>query len=280
MVQVALVHGIVREEERLLLNALTQHPVIAPRLVHESDQAQITPDNTDCVLIRSVSHHHARTIAFMLERRGLLVVNPSQTIELCGDKIRTAIALEQGGVPQPRFRTAFSVDEALRRMDEVGYPLVLKPPVGSWGRLLAKVNDRDAAEALLEHKQVLGGPQHHVYFLQEYIPQAGHDIRVFIAGGTPLAAIERHADHWINNTARGATVANRPLDEGLRNLAIAASAAVGGGLLAIDVLVSNGEYLVNEVNDRMEFKNSIAPTGVDLPQRVAEYLVQHVGVFV
>jgi [lysine-biosynthesis-protein LysW]--L-2-aminoadipate ligase len=152
--------------------------------------------------------------------------------------------------------------------------VVLKPVVGSWGRLLSKINDRDAAETVLEHKDVLGSYQHSIYYIQEYVQKPGRDIRAFVIGNQTICAIYRASGHWITNTARGGQASNCPVTPELNGLCQRAARAVGGGVLAIDVLEDPDRgFLVNEVNHTMEFRNSIHTTGVDIPARVVEYVL-------
>jgi len=143
--------------------------------------------------------------------------------------------------------------------------------IGSWGRLLAKVTDRAAAEALLEHKEVLGGFQHQLFYIQEYVEKPGRDIRVFVVGERAIAAIYRRSAHWITNTARGGQAENCPLTEEVARLSVKAAEAVGGGVVAVDLFESERGLLVNEVNHTMEFKNSVHTTGVDIPGEILKY---------
>jgi len=174
----------------------------------------------------------------------------------------------------PRCKVAFTPASALQAMEELGYPVVLKPAVGSWGRLLSKINDREAAEAVLEHKQVLGTYHHSIFYVQEYIHKPARDIRSFVVGDETIAAIYRYSDHWITNTARGGHAKNCPITPEIDRLSVAAAKAVGGGVVAVDLLeTAAGQLLVNEVNYTMEFRNSIDTTGVDIPSRVVEYVL-------
>ena len=143
------------------------------------------------------------------------------------------------------------------------------------GRLLAKINDRDAAEAILEHKEILGSFHHSTFYIQEYMPKPDRDIRAFVVGDETICAIYRYSKHWITNTARGGVSENCPVTEELGRVCVAAAKAVGGGVVAID-LVETGEdsYSVIEVNYTMEFRNSIKPTGVNIPGRIVEYTLQ------
>ncbi len=190
----------------------------------------------------------------------------------CASKLDTSAALEVAGVPTPATAVAFSPEAALRACEELGFPVVLKPVTGSWGRLLAKINDRDAAEALFEHKALLGGPEHSVFYLQRHVDKPGRDIRAFVVGDEVVCAIYRESEHWVTNTARGARTRDCPVDATLRRLSLSAAAAVGGGVLAIDLLEDRDRLLVSEVNATMEFKNSIDVTGVDIPGRVADHV--------
>ena len=190
----------------------------------------------------------------------------------CGDKILTAASLAEQGVPQPEARVAFTPESALDAIEELGYPVVLKPAVGSWGRLLSKINDRDAAETVLEHKSVVGSYHHPIFFVQKYVAKGGRDIRSFVVGDDCVAAIYRSSDHWITNTARGGRAANCPVTAEIAALSLRAAEAVGGGVLAVDLFESADSLLVNEVNYTMEFRNSIDVTGVNIPERIVSYV--------
>jgi [lysine-biosynthesis-protein LysW]--L-2-aminoadipate ligase len=210
----------------------------------------------------------------VLESAGVLCVNASSVIETCGDKLRTSLALGRAGVPTPRTRVAFSQESALEAIEGLGYPAVLKPTVGSWGRLLARVNDRDAAEAILEHKATLGSYTHSTFYVQEYVAKPDRDIRSFVVGDETICAIARTSTHWVTNTARGARASACPVTDEIHELSVAAARAVGGGVVAVDLLESPDRgLLVNEVNHTMEFRNSIEPTGVDIPSRVVDYFL-------
>ena len=146
--------------------------------------------------------------------------------------------------------------------------------------MVSRLNDRDALEAVLEHKEVLGGPQHKVFYLQEFVHKPGRDIRAFVVGGEVVAAIYRTSEHWVTNTARGAVATNCPLYGELVQTALAAAQAVGGGVVAVDLLESERGLLVNEVNHTMEFRNSVSTTGVDIPAKVVQYALAQVPVTV
>ncbi len=227
------------------------------------------------VLVRSIEYWRGLAATRLLEAEGVRCINPASVTEACGDKMRTSQALDAHGVPQPHYRVALSEDRAVEAMEEMGFPVVLKPVIGSWGRLLARVNDRDAAEALLEHKTTLGSFHHSVFYIQEYVPKAeDYDIRAFTVGRECIAAIRRHSEHWITNTARGARTTNQPVTDEVATLAVESARAVGADLAAVDLMASDRGLLVTEVNATAEFKNSIEVTGVDIPARMVDHVLK------
>jgi len=136
------------------------------------------------------------------------------------------------------------------------------------------VNDREAAEAILEHKTVLGSYHHSIFYIQEFIDKPQRDIRTFVVNDETICGIYRTSEHWITNTARGGRASNCPITPEIDSLSRAAARAVGGGVVAVDILERpGGEMLVNEVNYTMEFRNSIDTTGVDIPGRVVDYVL-------
>lgn len=266
----------IRVEEKLLFEAFEALGVAVIRLDERQIAARVGDyaPPVDVVLERSISTGAGLVAAMLLEAAGVRVINTPATASVCADKIRTSLALAAAGVPQPRTEIALSPEAALEAIERIGYPVVLKPPVGSWGRLLARINDRDAAEAVIEHKEVLGGVAHHAYYVQEYVEKPLRDIRAFVVGTETICAIYRTSPHWITNTARGGQATCCPITPEIDALCQRAAQAVGGGVLALDLFEHPARGLVvNEINHTMEFRNSIAPTGVDIPRRVADYVL-------
>ena len=271
-------HSLIRTDEKLLLDAARRMNVKLESVPFRSLSLTVQDPRSDWdgILDRGMSHFQSVSLLRILEDLGVRTMNNSRVVEICGDKSASASALEREGIKTPKTTIAFHPEEALKAMNEMGYPVVIKPVIGSWGRLLAKINDRNAAEALLEHTTILGGFLHSVIFIQEYIEKRGRDIRAFTVGEETICAIYRNSPHWITNTARGGTASNCPVTKELNEICIRASNAVGGGVLAVDLMMDDDEYLVNEVNHTMEFKNSIEPTGTDIPKRVIEFFVSEV----
>ncbi len=223
---------------------------------------------------RSISLTRTLPTLRALELAGRPCVNRYEVAHTCGDKFLTDLALSAAGVPSPRVALAFDTASALREMKRMGFPCVIKPTSGSWGRLLAKVNDLDAAEAILEHKSTLGSHHHSIFYIQEYVEKRGRDIRSFVVGDECICAIYRSSGHWITNTARGGIASNCPVTGEIAELSLKAAEAVGGGIVAIDLFETAKGLMVNEVNHTMEFRNSISTTGVDIPARMVEFVME------
>lgn len=274
--KVALLCSILRKEEKLLLEEFRRRGV-APEIVDDRElvfRLDSRHLDFDVVLERSVNHSRALYSLKVLNDWGIRTINRYPVAEICGNKFLTTSALLRNRIPTPRTLMAFTPRSALKAIEELGYPVVLKPAVGSWGRLLSKINDREAAEAVLEHKDILGSYQHSVFYIQEYVPKSGRDIRSFVVGDETICAIYRYSSHWITNTARGGRAENCPVTPEIARLSQAAARAVGGGVLAVDLFESESGFQVNEVNYTMEFRNSIHTTGVDIPARIVDYVLK------
>ena len=267
----------VRVEEKLLLAELESRRV-ETKIIGDRElvlPVERKPDlGVDVILERCIQHGTALYALAVLDTWGVPTVNRYEVAEICGNKLLTTMRLIRDSVPSPRTRVAFTPESALTAIEELGYPVVLKPLIGSWGRLISKVNDREAAEAIVEHKDVLGSYLHSIYYVQEYVPKPGRDIRAFVVGDEAICAIYRYSDHWITNTARGGRAENCPVTPQLGELCVRAARAVGGGVVAIDVLEGPEGLLVNEVNYTMEFRNSIDTTGVNIPAKIVDYVLE------
>ncbi len=273
---VAILMSRVRVEEKLLLIELEKRGVEIQRIDDREIKLDLDRPNvqTDVLLERAVNHLRALYALRIYNDWGIPTVNTYEVANTCGDKLLTTAALMRHNVPSPRTIIAFTPESALEAIEELGYPVVLKPAIGSWGRLLAKVNDRDAAEALLEHKVTLGSFHHGAFYVQEYVEKGGRDIRSFVVGDETICAIYRASKHWITNTARGGAASNCPVTPEIDEVSRAAARAVGGGVVAIDLFETERGILVNEVNYTMEFRNSIDTTGVNIPARIVDYVIQ------
>jgi [lysine-biosynthesis-protein LysW]--L-2-aminoadipate ligase len=268
-----------RVEEKWIFEAFEKHGIDCERLDDRSicfDLENPAPWlEYDAVLERSISYTNGLYALQILNAFGVPTINSAAVAAACGDKLTTSTLLGRSGVPQPRNRIAFTPEAALEAIEEFGYPVVLKPVVGSWGRLLAKINDREAAEAVVEHKATLGSVQHSVFYIQEYIQKPGRDIRAIVVGSRVLTAIYRKSEHWITNTARGGEGELCPLTPEIESLCHLAAQAVGGGVLAVD-LVEHPErgLLVNEVNHTMEFHTAQPVSRIDIADEIVQYVLE------
>jgi [lysine-biosynthesis-protein LysW]--L-2-aminoadipate ligase len=276
MTKVGVLCSRIRVEEKLLIGELEKRGVDLDILDDRQIilEIQRNGQDHDVILERCINHSRALYALRIFDDWGLKTVNTYEVANICGNKLLTTSALVRADIPTPRTLVAFTPASALQAIEEMGYPVVLKPGVGSWGRLLSKVNDREAAEAILEHKQVLGSYHHSIYYIQEYVEKHGRDIRAFVIGDETICAIYRSSPHWITNTARGGKASNCPVTPELNTLCVAAAQAVGGGVLALDIFEDDERgLLVNEINYTMEFRNSIDTTGVNIPAKVIDYVL-------
>lgn len=275
--RIGFLHSLIRKDENLLLDEMRNRTNLEVIMIDDRNLEFTLGKNNfpfDVVLERCINHSRALHSLRIFESIGITCVNSYKVGNICGDKLLTSVALLEHNIAQPEVRVAFTEESALKAIEDMGYPVVLKPAVGSWGRLISKVNDRDAAESLLEHKKILGSYHHSIYYIQKYVEKQGRDIRSFVVGNECIAAIYRKSKHWITNTARGGAVSNCQVTEELNDISLRAAEAVGGGVVAIDLFETENGLCVNEVNYTMEFKNSIDTTGVNIPKKIVDYLIE------
>ena len=280
MIRVGFLYTRLRAEEKYLLEELEKQNDVEVVRINDGDtffNISQLPEPVDVLFERSISYSRGLYISRIFEAHGVPVANPSIVAERCGDKYITSQILAKNGIPTPRVLMAFDEESALRAVEAMGYPCVLKPVVGSWGRLLAKVENREMAESLIEHKATLG-VNHQVFYIQEYINKPGRDIRAFVIGDEAICAIYRSSENWITNTARGGVATNCPVTDEIAELCQRAARAVGGGLLALDLFETENGLTVNEINHTMEFRNSITTTGVNIPQKMIDHILTQVPV--
>jgi [lysine-biosynthesis-protein LysW]--L-2-aminoadipate ligase len=276
MPKIGFLYSRMRIEEKLLLEELQSRPGVEVVLINDDEEffdIGKKPCEVDVLFERSISFNRGLYISRIFEAFGVPVVNTSEIAGRCGDKYVTSQILIQAGIPTPRVLMAFSDEAALKATQEIGYPCVMKPVVGSWGRLLAKVDNAFSAEAIIEHKTVLGGSNHQIFYIQKYVDKPGRDIRAFCIGDEPICAIYRTSENWITNTARGGVATNCPMTPELNDLVTRTARAIGAGLLAVDIFETPNGLEVNEVNHTMEFRNSIQTTGVNIPQKMVDYVL-------
>lgn len=279
MTTAALLHSTIRAEEKLIIDAAKKRKVKI-RLIDVREEVfnpQTYKSDFDFAIQRSISSVKGMYATEFLENMEIKVFNASLVSRLCEDKFLTSLVLCKSKVPTLKFALVFDEKSALQAVEEMdGFPVVIKPPLGSWGRLLAKVNDTDSLEAILEHKNVLGYPQQKAFYIQEYVKKPGRDIRAFVIGSKAICAIYRDSPHWITNTARGGKASNCLITKELAQLCNKASDAIGGGILAMDIFETDDGLKINEVNHTMEFRNSEKPTGVSISGEIIDYCLKNI----
>ncbi len=233
------------------------------------------PELGDVVLQRCISHYRSSLLTQMLEGAGLKVINSYSVAETCSNKLATSIALANARVPTPRTFLALTSEAAEEAAEKLGYPLVLKPFTGSWGRMVTVVRDRATLQSLIEYKEELANPQEqHMYYLQEFVKRPPRDIRAIVAGDSIVACVHRIAPpgEWRTNVARGAVSRAFKPDGELKEIILKAAEAVGGGILGVDAMEPESGYLVHEVNNTVEFKGAQSAVETDIPAQLIKYV--------
>jgi len=275
--QIGMLYSRIRRDEKLLLAELRErgHEVTKIDVRKQRfglDDPPADFEGLDLVVDRCLATSRSRYVTRFADHYDVPVVNHPETAAVCADKARNSLVLAEAGVPTPATEVAFTKESALESIESFGYPCVLKPVVGSWGRLMAKIDSRNAAEAILEHKETLGHYEHKVFYVQEFVEKPGRDIRVLATDGEPVAAMARSSDHWLTNAAKGAETEHIEVDDEMRELVETASDAVGGGLLGVDLMETGDSYTVHEVNHTVEFKALDEVAEVDVPGTVVDWL--------
>lgn len=276
---IGLVYDLMRHEERMLIEAARSrgHDL---KLVFVPERVDFLDDvggggEVDFAFQRCVSHYRALATTAILESRGVRVVNSYETIRDCGDKLVTTAKLVKRGLKVPRTAIAYSREGVLQAARELGYPVVIKPIQGSWGRLIARAGSEDDLLDIVDFREAMGSPQFKIHYVQQYIDKPGRDIRAFYVWGEVPVAIYRMSQRWKTNTALGGKAAPANLTEEQVELVIRASEAVGGGVLGVDLFETReGETLVGEVNGVIEFRNTVQVTGYDLAGKIVEETVR------
>jgi len=292
--RVGILYSRIRRDEKLLLSELRERDHEVEKIDVRKLRLSISEppeqfETVDILVDRCMATSRSLYATQFAEAYGIPVVNSAETAEICANKVKNSLALERAGVPTPATEVAFTKDAALEIVEDFGYPCVLKPVIGSWGRLMAKIDSRSAAEAIFEHKETLGHYEHKIFYIQEFVDKPGRDIRVVALDGEPVAAMVRSSDHWLTNAAKGAETDTFELDDEARDLVARASEAVGNGLLGVDLMETEGSrsdpessgqnaretgdgYTVHEVNHNVEYKALDDATDVDVPARVVDWL--------
>lgn len=273
----AILYDNIRWEEKALYEAARKKGVIVENvdcknlIVNLNDKKSMY--HGQVVLQRSVSYFKNVHSTAVLEGLGARVINPLYAAIMCGNKMFAHMQLEKAGVRTPKAVAAFSGESALATLDEFGYPAVIKPTVGSWGRLIALLRDKETARAVIEDRQHMF-PLYQVYYFEEFVERPPRDIRAIVVGNSVVAAIYRYSGEgeWKTNMALGGHAEECPVTKELEDTCLKATHALGGQIVGVDLMESkNDGLLVHEVNNTTEFKNTVRVTGVDIPGLMVDY---------
>jgi len=266
-------------ENKMLAEKASQSGVALEKIIDGELLLEITgaaPSDFDLVLQRSVSYSRSLCTTYYWEKLGIDVVNSYSAAKICGDKFVCSMEMARAGIPTPKTFVAFSPESAKQISSKLPYPVVIKPVMGSWARMVQRLNDKDSLEAAIESREEMGNPWQKIYYMQEHVEKPGRDIRAFVVGTEVIAAIYRNSTEksgWITNTGRGGTATNCPVTSELREMCLKAVSITDEGIYGVDLMESERGLLVHEINHTTEFRNSIAPSGVDIPQKIIDYAI-------
>jgi len=279
LTKISLLYDVIRWEEKALYEA-------GKKLDAEVEMVDVKVELFDLskpldkkfgeiVLQRSVSYYRNLHTTAFFEYKGKRVVNSLNTATITGNKMFTTLVLQKKGIPTPRTIVALTSETAMKAFkEEFGGKAVLKPVSGSWGRLIALLNDEPAALAVFEDRDYMY-PMYQLYYLQEYVKRPPRDLRIFVVGDEVIAGIYRYQPEsdWRTNTARGGKAIKCEITSEIRELALKSAEAVGGGIFGVDMMESPNGLIVHEVNNTTEFKNTVPATGIDIPGLIIKYMI-------
>jgi [lysine-biosynthesis-protein LysW]---L-2-aminoadipate ligase len=282
MVELCIIYDKVRFEEKVLYEKAQKKGIKAQ--IVDGKTVTITTDSEkkdlalgDVIMQRSVSHYRGLYLTACLEFLSFPVINKFSVGETCGNKLLTSLVLAKSKIPTPKTQFAFSAESAMETMSKTGFPLVLKPIVGSWGRGVFPLRDEEIAGMVVEMREEDDSPFARIYYVQEMIDRPPRDIRCVVVGDQLVTAVYRYSaqNEWRTNVARGGKAELTPITKELEELALKAAKAVGGGILGVDMMEDKKRGLiVHEVNNTVEFHGAASVSKADIPAAMIEYAVR------
>ena len=230
------------------------------------------------VLERCVSYYRGLYFTACLEFLDVPVINKFNVSSICGNKLLTSMLLKKNNIPTPKTHFSFSADAARENLDNTGYPMVIKPVIGSWGRNVVPLKDKDTSDAIIEQREITDGPLDRIFYLQEMIDRPPRDIRVITIGDKAITAMYRKSsDSFKTNIALGAEPEICDITNEIEDLCASASKAVGGGILGVDLMEDKEKGLVvHEVNNTVEFKGLVKVANINIPKEMIEFAVNSI----
>ena len=282
MVRICIIYDKLRFEEKKIYNDIQQKGfdatlVDGKSLIFDTELSKSDSRFGDIILQRVISYNRGLHLTYCLEQIGLPVVNSFSVSEICGNKLITSLILKKNNVPTPKTTFAFSTESARECMKKLGYPLVVKPIIGSWGRGVYQIKDQSMADMMLDSRQENDNSFSRIYYFQELIDRPSRDIRCIVIGDQIVASVFRYSseNEWRTNVAVGGRTEMAPLTSELNEIVLKASNAVGGGILGVDLMEDKERgYLVHEVNNTVEFRGASAVCKSDIAGAMTDYLVK------
>ena len=273
---ITALYDTIRLEEKLLIESAKKNEINLKMVDCKKLSVDLNEKKSfdSPVLQRCVSYYRNLHSTAAIEGQGVRVVNCLNTGIFAGNKLFTHMLLQKSGVPTPNATVAFSKDAAMNALDRNGFPKIIKPTVGSWGRMVSKINDMDSAEGIIEGREAMY-PIHQVHFLEEFVERPPRDIRAIVIGDTVPAAIYRNSGdgNWKTNTHLGGSAEICEVTNELEEICLKAKNAVQGEIVGVDLMESSEKGLVvHEINNTTEFRNVVRVTGVDIPKLMLEYV--------
>jgi [lysine-biosynthesis-protein LysW]---L-2-aminoadipate ligase len=272
-----ILYDVIRWEEKALYEAAIKKGVKVKNLDCKNLAIDLNEKNSkysgQVVLQRSISYFKNVHSTAALQGLGARVINPLHAAIMCGNKMYAHMELEKAGIRTPKAVAAFSEESAMAVLNKIGYPAVIKPTVGSWGRLIALLRDKEAARAVIEDREHMF-PLYQVYYFEEFVKRPPRDIRAIVVGDRVVAAIYRYSGQgeWKTNMALGGHAETCPVTNELEDICLKATSAMSGQIVGVDLMESKSQgLLVHEVNNTTEFKNTVRVTGIDIPGLMIDY---------
>jgi len=276
--RLSILYDTIRWEEKALFDAAKTKGVDAKMVDCKNLFVNLDKNKEDfgTVIQRCVSYYRSLHSTAALEGKGVNVINSLNTSIFAGNKLFTHMLLVKHGIPTPFSAVAFSEDAALELLEKRGYPMVLKPTIGSWGRMIALLKDRDSAQGIMETREKMY-PIYQVYYLEEFVNRPPRDIRAIMIEDRVVAAIYRYSGdgQWKTNMALGGRAEECKITKELEDVCVKAKNAVQGQIVGIDLMESKEKGLVvHEINNTTEYKNTVRVTGVDIPALMIDHAIK------
>jgi [lysine-biosynthesis-protein LysW]--L-2-aminoadipate ligase len=272
-----ILYDVIRWEEKALYEAAIKKGVNVENVDCKNLAIDLNEKNSkysgQVVLQRSISYFKNVHSTAALQGLGARVINPLHAAIICGNKMYAHMELEKAGIRTPKAVAAFSEESAMAVLNKIGYPAVIKPTVGSWGRLIALLRDKEEARAVIEDREHMF-PLYQVYYFEEFVKRPPRDIRAIVVGDRVVAAIYRYSGQgeWKTNMALGGHAETCPVTNELEDICLKATSAMSGQIVGVDLMESKSQgLLVHEVNNTTEFKNTVRVTGIDIPGLMIDY---------